>query len=90
MSALDLPLEKWTLVELVRRQAERYGDREFLRFEDGTTISFAGLENKSTRLAHALSAHGLQAGDRLLALLMNGPAEESTATAGGSPIHMAK
>jgi carnitine-CoA ligase len=73
VSLLDLPLERWTLVELVRRQAEAYGEREFLRFDDGTTMSFAGLDRESTRLAGALAERGLGAGDRLLALLLNGP-----------------
>src|SRR6266478_7286514 len=71
---LDLPIDRWTLVELARRQAERYGEREFMRFDDGTTISFAELDRRSTRLARALAARGLAAGDRLLGLLLNGPA----------------
>jgi carnitine-CoA ligase len=70
----DPTIDHWTLVDLVRRQAERYGEREFMRFDDGTTMSFAELDRQSTRLAHALAARGLQAGDRLLALLLNGPA----------------
>jgi crotonobetaine/carnitine-CoA ligase len=70
----DIPKDRWTLIELVRRQAERYGEREFLRFDDGTTLTFAGLERESTVLAHALAARGLGVGDRLLGLLLNGPA----------------
>lgn len=70
---LSLPIERWTLVELARCQAERYGEREFMRFEDGTALSFAELDRRSTRLAHALDALGLRPGDRLLALLLNGP-----------------
>ena len=70
----DPTIDHWTLVDLVRRQAERYGEREFMRFDDGTTMSFAELDRQSTRLAHALAARGLRAGDRLLALLLNGPA----------------
>jgi crotonobetaine/carnitine-CoA ligase len=70
---LSLPPERWTLVELARHQAERYAEREFMRFEDGATISFAELDRRSTRLAHALVALGLRPGDRLLALLLNGP-----------------
>jgi len=66
--------DHWTLVDLVRRQATRYGEREFMRFDDGTTMSFAELDRQSTHLAHALAARGLRAGDRLLALLLNGPA----------------
>jgi carnitine-CoA ligase len=73
MTMLDWPIEPWTLVELVRRQAERYGEREFLRFEDGSVTSFADLDRQSTRIAHALAARGLGRGDRLLALLLNGP-----------------
>ena len=71
---LNLPIERWTLVELVRQQAARYGEREFLRFEDGTTTSFAALDRESTHLAAGLADLGLRAGDRLLALLLNGPA----------------
>ncbi|MBI2962162.1 MAG: AMP-binding protein [Deltaproteobacteria bacterium] len=71
---LNLPNDRWTLVELVRRQAERLGEREFMRFEDGTVVSFAALERESSRLAHALADLGLRPGDRLLALLLNGPA----------------
>ena len=70
----DATIDRWTLVDLVRRQAERYGEREFMRFDDGTTMSFAELDRQSTRLAHALAARGLRVGDRLLALLLNGPA----------------
>ena len=70
----DVTIDQWTLVGLVRRQAERYGEREFMRFDDGTTISFAELDRRSTRLALALAARGLTAGDRLLAVLLNGPA----------------
>ncbi|HSD10066.1 MAG TPA: AMP-binding protein, partial [Candidatus Binatia bacterium] len=70
---LDWPTERWTLTELARRQAERYGEREFMRFEDGAVVSFAELERRSTRLAHGLVALGLRPGDRLLALLLNGP-----------------
>lgn len=70
----DLPIERWTLVNLVRAQAARYGEREFMRCEDGSTMSFAALARESSRLAHALHDLGLREGDRLLALCLNGPA----------------
>jgi crotonobetaine/carnitine-CoA ligase len=70
---LSLPPERWTLVELARRQAERYGEREFMRFEDGSALSFAELDRRSNRIAHGLAELGLRPGDRLLALLLNGP-----------------
>jgi crotonobetaine/carnitine-CoA ligase len=63
-----------TLVALVRRQAERYGDREFLRFPDGSVTTFAGLDAESTALAQGLATKGLASGDRLLALMTAGPA----------------
>ncbi len=69
----DWTIERWTLVDLVRRQAERYGDREFLRFEDGSVTTFADLDRQSTLIAHAVAARGLGRGDRLLGLLLNGP-----------------
>jgi crotonobetaine/carnitine-CoA ligase len=74
MTVRDWPVDRWTLVDLVRRQAECYGEREFLRFDDGSVTSFADLEQQSTRIAHALAARGLGRGDRLLGLLLNGPA----------------
>src|SRR5687768_9045103 len=69
----DEPRNRWTLVNLVRRQSERYGDRTFQTFEDGSTLTFAGLDRESERLAASLASLGLGAGDRLLGLLLNGP-----------------
>ncbi len=70
---LELPRSRWTMVEAVRRQAERYGSREFLRFEDESTLSFADLDARSSALAIALAKLGLRSGERALALLSNGP-----------------
>jgi crotonobetaine/carnitine-CoA ligase len=60
-------------VEAVRRQAERYGDREFVRFEDDSTLSFSELDARSNALAVAFATLGLRSGERALALLSNGP-----------------
>src|SRR5262249_2812792 len=43
------------------------------RFEGGASVSFAELDRRSTRLAQGLVGLGLRPGDRLLALLLNGP-----------------
>lgn len=61
----------WTLPALVQRAAAAHGDREFLSFEDGRTLSFAELDQQTDRLATALADLGLQPGDRLLGLLTN-------------------
>ena len=46
-----------TIGELVGDAAERFADREFLRFP-GASLSFAGAHAASNRLAHVLIAHG--------------------------------
>lgn len=67
---VDIPRSRWTLVEVVRRQAERLGDAEFLDVE-GDRLSFADLDRRSDQAATALAALGVQPGDRVLALLTN-------------------
>ncbi|NDZ18896.1 ATP-dependent acyl-CoA ligase [Variovorax sp. WS11] len=62
---------EWTLSRLLRRQAARYGDRRFVRFGDGVELSFAGYDAECDRLARALRAAGLQAGDRVMCMLRN-------------------
>ena len=61
----------WTLPALVHQAAAAHGDREFLSFEDGRTLSFAELDRQTDRLATALADLGLRPGDRLLGLLTN-------------------
>ncbi len=64
-------LSHWTLIDLVRRQAAAHGEREFIAFEHGSSLSFAGLERESQRLARNLAALGVKPDDRVLALLRN-------------------
>lgn len=61
----------WTLVDLVRRQAERYGEREFLSFEGRESLSFAALHQRSDRLAAGMRLRGVDPGDRVLMLVGN-------------------
>ena len=68
---LDLARSRWTIVEAVRQQAARYGDREFAGFEDGRTLTFAGLDAESTAVAFGLARIGVRPGDRVLALMQN-------------------
>ena len=61
----------WTFVDLARRQAEAYGEREFIAFEHGTSLTFAGLDRESDRLARNLASLGVTSGDRVFALIKN-------------------
>lgn len=68
---IDLPMSRWTLPGAVRAQADRHGDREFLSFEGGESMSFASFDTASDRVATALADLGVGEGDRVLALLTN-------------------
>jgi acyl-CoA synthetase (AMP-forming)/AMP-acid ligase II len=61
-----------TIGELVGDAAERFADREFLRFP-GASLSFAGVHAASNRLAHVLIAHGVRPGDRVAIMMGNVP-----------------
>ncbi len=61
----------WTLPALVRHAAVTHGNREFLAFEGGRTVTFAEFDELTDRLATALADIGLQPGDRVLGLLTN-------------------
>ncbi len=64
-------LSNWTFVDLARRQAAAYGEREFISFEHGTSLSFAGMDRESDRLARNLAELGVRPADRVFALLKN-------------------
>ena len=67
------PAPDWTLVHLVRSQAANYGERIYATFEHGPPLTFAGLDRESDRFAAALAAHGVAPGERVMALVGNGP-----------------
>jgi acyl-CoA synthetase (AMP-forming)/AMP-acid ligase II len=65
------PDPRWqTISELVRESAERYADREFLRFPQ-TSLTFAEFHEHSSKLAHVLLAHGVRPGDRVAIMMGN-------------------
>ncbi len=70
---IDLPKERWTLVDLLREQARRQGERTFTTFKEGATLTFAGLDRDSDALAAGFAAMGVTAGDRVFALIFNEP-----------------
>ena len=61
----------WTYPALVRRQAERFGDAEFMSFQHGTRLTFASYDREGLRLARALAALGVAHGDRVMVLVKN-------------------
>ncbi len=60
------------LASLVRHKAEKNGDRPAAKFA-GRSLSYRELDRTSDRVAAGLSATGIGPGDRVAALLFNGP-----------------
>ena len=61
----------WTLVELVRRQTQVCGEREFMSCEHGTWLTFASFDRDSDALARNLATLGVVPDDRVMAVLKN-------------------
>ena len=68
---LELPMDRWTLVDAVREQAKLRTDQPFLSFEDGGNLTFGEFDEASDRMATALADLGVGEGDRVLGLLTN-------------------
>ena len=64
--------EKMTFGQLVNRAAERWGDREALRFE-GRRWSFSQFRDEADRAARALISAGIEPGDHVCLWLGNCP-----------------
>ena len=59
------------LVGLVARQADRYGDRVFMTFGDGETLTFAQLADRVRALGANLAAYGVAPGQRVAIMMKN-------------------
>jgi len=68
---MSVDTSTWTLTGVLKRQAEAYGEREFMAFEQGASLTFAGYDRETDRLARNLAALGVQREDRVLALVKN-------------------
>ncbi len=68
---MSIDKSSWTLVDLVRGQAARLGEKEFISFEQGARLTFAGFDRDSDGAALRLAALGVGPGDRVLALVKN-------------------
>ncbi|MFF8812378.1 amino acid adenylation domain-containing protein [Streptomyces pactum] len=62
-----------TVHGLFEEQAARTPDRTAVIAADGTTLTFAQLDARANRVAHALRARGIAPGDRVAVLLERGP-----------------
>ncbi|MEV6808436.1 amino acid adenylation domain-containing protein [Streptomyces sp. NPDC051129] len=62
-----------TVHGLFEEQAARTPDRVAVTAADGGELTFAELEARANRVAHALRAEGVTAGDRVAVLLERGP-----------------
>jgi crotonobetaine/carnitine-CoA ligase len=60
-----------TLPDLVRAQAERFGQRRFIAFQQGTELSVSGLLAEGERVAGGLAAMGIGRGDRVILFMRN-------------------
>jgi crotonobetaine/carnitine-CoA ligase len=59
------------LVGLVDRQAERYGDRVFMTYVDGETLTFAQLAERVHAVGANLAASGVVPGQRVAIMMKN-------------------
>ncbi|BBK38538.1 ATP-dependent acyl-CoA ligase [Allostella sp. ATCC 35155] len=71
---MAIDIAGWVLGRTLAEQAERQGDRDYLRPVDGPPVSFGAMDRAATRIANGLIAAGVAKGDLVLAMLPNGPA----------------
>lgn len=64
------PQEHDTTVAVLRRAAERWGERQFLDVL-GETFTYGDIDRESTRIGHGLQALGVRHGDRVVTILDN-------------------
>lgn len=68
----DLKCEPFTLGSLLRTTAERYGDRTFLEFAEGTQ-TFAQVDARANRVANGLVKLGAGKDSKVAIMAVNGP-----------------
>lgn len=66
-----LAIDDWTLPELVKQQAAKYGDRVFCTFADDPPLTFAQFDTESDSLASAFAGLGVGPGDRVMVFAYN-------------------
>lgn len=71
LAKCELPKDSWTFPAVLKRQAEKYGDRTFCTFDDGTSFTFKELDRETDALATAFVDLGVKEGERIFSLLHN-------------------
>jgi len=63
----------WNILMLLKIRASEYGDKEFIRFDNGTSLSFKLLDEQSDKFAYKLLDIGLKEDENVFCLLKNSP-----------------
>ncbi|MDY6834883.1 MAG: ATP-dependent acyl-CoA ligase [Chloroflexota bacterium] len=69
---LNIGMENATVGRLVKMKAEKNGDKVFLFFED-EQVTYKQMDDRSDRVANALSQMGVKKGDKVAIMLPNCP-----------------
>ncbi|MGE0715103.1 MAG: AMP-binding protein, partial [Alphaproteobacteria bacterium] len=69
----EVDISGWVVGRVLARQAARIGGRDYLRPVDGPPVTYAEMDERATRIANGLIAAGVAPGDRVMAMLPNGP-----------------
>ena len=63
----------WNILKLLKIRASEYGDKEFIRFDCGTSLSFKLLDEQSDKFAYKLLDIGLKEDENVFCFLKNTP-----------------
>ena len=63
----------WNILKLLKIRASEYGDKEFIRFDSGTSLSFKLLDEQSDKFAYKLLDIGLEEDENVFCFLKNSP-----------------
>ena len=63
----------WNILKLLKIRASEYGDKEFIGFDTGTSLSFKLLDEQSDKFAYKLLDIGLKEDENVFCLLKNSP-----------------
>ena len=63
----------WNVLKLLKIRASEHGNKEFIKFNSGKSLSFKSLDDLSDQLAHKLLDMGLKEDENVFCLLKNRP-----------------